>query len=146
VLEEGIYRFSVVAETGEVFKLLRPVPSDSPWGVLSCLQGTPFEEQIPVVSGEDMSQALHGRVLPLAGTLGREPKARLKKLEGDWTCTQIKDCLLADRSVCFPNRKMPHCYSPPEYSEAVGRAVATVLQAWADDRYVVVVAGPEFSW
>jgi hypothetical protein len=146
VLEEGIYRFSVLTSSGEEFLLLRPLPTkESTWGVLSPLEGTEIGGLITIVSGEDMSQALHGRVMPLVRTLGRSPRGLLKKIEGDMTCALIKTCLLADRAACYPCSKLPHCYAPPDVSEQAGLAAATVLRAWADGRYVVIVEGPEFS-
>ena len=145
MLEEGLYRFSVRTQSGEEFKLLRPVPTASPWGILQGLEGTEIGDLIAVVSGENMSQALHGRVMPLVRTLGRSPDGLLKKLKEDMTCSLIKTCILANGDVCFPCKKMPHCYAPPGFDGVDGLAAATVIRAWVDGRYVVIVEGPEFS-
>lgn len=145
MLEEGLYRFSIRTPSGEEFLLLRPVPSDTPWGIFQCLQGTEVGDLITVVSGEDMSQALHGRSMPLVRSLGRSPRGLLKQFEGSMMCSLIKTCILADTKVCFPGKKMPHCYEPPGLPGPAGLAAATVIRAWVDGRYVVVVEGPEFS-
>ena len=145
MLEDGLYRFSVRTSSGEEFKLLRPVPTDSPWGILQCLEGSEIGDLITVVPGEDMSQALHGRAMPLVRTLGRQPAGLLKKIEGDMMCSLIDACILANRDVCFPCSKIPHCYAPPGFEGVAAMAAATVIRAWVDGRYVVVVEGPEFT-
>lgn len=146
MIEEGVHRFSITTPQGEEFKFLRPVPTEEdPWGVLSPLRGTELGKLIPVLDGDSMSHALHGNPLPLIRKLGRPPKAQLKQVTWDMTCSLIKTCLTADRAICFPCLKMPHCYIPPGFETGEEeRAAEAVLRAWADERYVVVIEGPEF--
>jgi len=147
LIEEGIQRFSVTTPRGEEFKILRPTPvGDDPWGILAPLRELEIGGLIPIVPGETMSHALHGNHLPLLRVLGRPPHAQLKQIKADMTCRLIKTCITADRAICFPCQKMPHCYEPPGYNFEEGRVVETVLRAWVDGRYVVVVEGPEFSF
>lgn len=146
MIEKGVYRFRVVSGNDHI-DILRPVPDqESDWGVLACIKETPVGKLIPVVSGEDMSHALHGRILPLRRSIGREPQHILKKLKGDWTCSLIKTCILARPDICKPHQKMPHCYNPPGHEGLPAHAIATVIRAWVDGRYVVVVEGAEFSY
>lgn len=149
MFEDGIQRFSVQDRvTGESVKILRPTPQDgNPWGVLHCIASTPIGQSIPLVRGEDLSEALHGRFMPFRRALGREPKYHLKMIEANMPCSLMGNCLIANKAICFPNIKMPHCYSPPGFdTEIQAQAIATVLRAWADGRFVIVVLGGEFSW
>jgi hypothetical protein len=116
-----------------------------PWGILRSVADSPIGHLVPVVSGEDMSHALHGYFLPLRRQIGRSPHTNLRLVSDTMVCAQIKDCILADKAVCFPCKKMPHCYLPPGYEGIPAHAISTVIRAWAEGRYVVVVEGPEFS-
>ena len=147
MIEQGLHRYSVVDKvSGEKLDILRPVPTpDTPWGVLECIRDTEVGGLIPTVSGEAMSHALHGYMLPLRRTIGREPKYILRKIKSDMTCGLIDTCILARRDICKPHVNMPHCYMPPDLKGLQAHAVSTVLRAWADGRYVVIVQGDEFS-
>jgi hypothetical protein len=100
---------------------------------------------IPVIDGMTMSHALHGLFMPLRRSIGRRPQDLLRVLPGDWTCGLIKSCVMARPEICYPCAKMPHCYMPPDFQGNAALALATVLRAWVDGRYVLVVEGDEFS-
>jgi hypothetical protein len=143
-------RYATIAdpERFSKIKVLYPVPlPDEPWGVFALLKGTVWGNQIPVVTGEVLSHALHGRPKPLLQMLGNPPKGRLSKLS-----LVEKMCLEAQTNIC--NMQTPNCYPgsdclPDCYVSPVGsreiRALATVVaKAWDESRYVFVVSGPEF--
>lgn len=148
MIEQRIQRFSVRdSQTGEELKVLRPVPMNGDaWGVFESIKDTDVGKLIPVVSGEDFSQALHGRFLALKRNIGREPKYQIQKITSDMTCGLIDSCILADRAKCYPCKNTPHCYQTPGFAGLQDHAISTIVRAWADDRYVVVVEGPEFSY
>ena len=134
-------------EWGEV-KIFRPLPiGDEPWGQLAPLKGTPWGDQIPVVSGEVYSHATHGHATPLMRVIGPPPLALMKKIPKDFRiCSSIRSCIMADRAVCHPCLKMPDCYVPPGASVEALLAATSVLLAWKEGRYVVIVEGPEFGY
>ena len=49
------------------------------------------------------------------------------------------------RSLCKPGKKMPECYEAPHPDTQVQLLAAMVCLAWAQDYYVVIVEGEEFS-
>ncbi len=151
-----LQRFSLDAGTyGGVIKLMRPLPSQrregdtviiDPWGALAPLRDEPaFAALIPVVTGEAMSHALHGRMKPLMEQIGPEPKYQLIRIEHPHDVCQVaRDCIMYDERRCRPrSKKLPECWSPIS-EESARRAMAVVTLAWAENRYVVVVAGAEF--
>lgn len=147
-IEPGVLRFAIQSKTGEDFLILRPLPTEeSFWGVLTPLQGTPWGDLIPVVSGLAMSHALHGYSLPFLQELGRPPSAQLRLIpEGSRTCAEINACVMADRAICCPCSKIPLCYVAPGKPDALSvfSAESVVVKAWAEGRYVIVVEGEEF--
>lgn len=150
-IEAGVRRFVLSTTNWGDIKILRPLPKgEDPWGVLASLKDTAFESLIPVVSGEDMSQALYGRADPLVRTLGREPAACLRLIpQQHRICSEIKKCIMADPKVCHPTKKVPACYRPggmknPGSEEVMAAALVTLT--WAEGRYVVVVEGDEFTF
>jgi len=138
--------YTVSAPGFPPLKILRPIPlGEEPWGVLAPLRGTPWGDLLSVINGEVLSHALHGHVAPLMQSIGRPPQASLKLVPDRYrTCSQHKDCLLAS-SHCHPCKKLPACYLPPHLEGEEIAAAATVALAWAEDRYVIVVEGAEFS-
>jgi len=128
-------------------KVLRPTPiGDDPWGQLAPLQGTPWGDEIAKVSGEVLSNALHGESKMLMQEIGPPPHALLKKIpKGFRVCNEIRDCIMADGKICHPCPAMPECYSPPALGVDAKFAACVVALAWKEDRYVIVVEGEEFS-
>jgi len=129
---------------GEI-KLMVVVPhKGDPWGVLAALRGTPWAEQLSVVSGEVMSHALHGWATPLMRVIGPEPKYRglhlPKKVGG---CALKSGCILSSPK-CRPGKKPPMCYEPMSYTGEIGLALTTVVMSWTEGRYVVIVEGDGF--
>jgi len=146
-------RFRVDTRHWGILLLLQPLPKEErqgavmmvdPWGDFACLREVPeFASLIPVVSGDVYSQAMHGYAKPLLEALGREPKFQLIKVPYK-VCSQQDDCVMFNVHRCRPCPKMPECWQP-EVEKHLVRAVAVVMLAWAEGRYVVVVEGAEFS-
>lgn len=133
-------------EWGEI-KLLVAIPrSDNHWGVFDKLRGTTWERQIPTVSGEALSHALHGWAAPLMREIGARPEIHARRIpDGLAWCPQKGLCPLAGNQ-CRPGHGVPECYEPPGLEgEAAGLATRVAL-AWREGRYVLVVDGPEFSF
>jgi hypothetical protein len=132
-------------EWGEV-KLLFPIPRpDDLWGSLSPLRGTLWGDQIPAVSGESLSHAFHGWATPLMREIGVEPLAHARRIPLEQrTCEQADTCLTAGRH-CRPGPRTPRCWDPVGLSGSMADLVRTVVLAWSEGRYVVVVEGSEFS-
>ena len=151
-----VRRFQINTKHFGTLSILRPIPSETrdgnimwvdPWGPLAPLRKYPdFATLIPVVSGDVMSHALHGRHQPLADTLRTEPEYMLLSIPSEFReCAMRSECLLYDARICQPHKDIPECWqcggvAPPDRS-----AAAVVVHAWAEDRYVVIVEGDEFS-
>lgn len=149
-----IQRFTIDTKFFGPLPVLRPVPTEQrqdgvlmvdPWGILAPVRdhASQVAKFIPVVSGEDWSNALHGHSRPLMLKVGPTPKAILKMLPRIG-CTVKDDCIMYDVKRCVPTKRIPECWTPV-VEEAAREAVALVVHAWAEDRYVVVVEGDEFS-
>ena len=129
-------------------KVMYPSPlPGNPWGVLLPVKESSWGEQIPIVSGEALSHALHGYVRPLREMLGNPPvqRARMVPLE-DRLCyeSQAGICQMASPQ-CHPgSQQMPECYVAPTEDRALRTLGTAIAQAWEEDRYVFVVEGPEF--
>lgn len=142
----NVQRYTLATRDYGSFKILRPVPRHGdPWGDLAPLKGTPWEPLVPVVSGEVFSHALHGYAKPLMGVIGPTPGALLRKVPDEVRLCSLRDeCVMYLPERCHPCKKLPECYRPDGPGEA--RLPASVVAlAWAEDRYVVVVQGAEFS-
>ena len=128
--------------------VLYPTPlSDNPWGVLLPLRDTVWGAQIPTVTGDALSHALHGDPKLLLEMLGRPPRGRpLRLAMEDRRCieAQQKTCELAG-SHCVPGSgKLPDCYLAPCEDRLLRLLAITVGRAWDEGRAVFVVEGPEF--
>lgn len=125
-----------------------PTPRrDEPWGVLAPLRGTKWGEQIPVVTGEALSHALHGHPKMLREMWGNPPRTRAMRLEAKHRlCHEHQHGICAIRTPdCHPgSAQMPDCYVAPLQDQHVRRLADVVARAWAEDRHVFVVEGPEF--
>jgi len=132
-------------EWGEVlFSRILPVGDDN-WGCCRPLCGTPWGDGLVVVSGDDLSHALHGRALPLLRTLGVPPEVRLRRIPSDWRpCAGQRGCITYQQEFCQPCLKMPGCFVPPELSGEAVILASSVALAWRDGRYVIRVEGSEF--
>jgi len=156
-----LQRFNLDAGSlGGIIQILRPVPSErregdtliiDPWGELAPLRKEPaFAALLPVVTGEAFSHALHGHMRPLMEQIGPEPKHQLIRIPSPHDrCSVAGDCVMYDAKRCQPrSKKLPECWSPeagestPE--DRAVRAMSIVTLAWAEGRYVVIVAGDEF--
>lgn len=145
-LEDGIRRFTLTTSDWGDIQVLRPLPDEiGPWGVLHVLKGTPYEDLIPVVSGGDLSLALHGHGTPLMRSIGRPPERLLKMIpEALRTCRLSGTCIMYNNRVCLPGPKTPECYEAP-LDDAASMVASVVVQAWKNGRYVLVTEGDEFS-
>lgn len=133
-------------DQGEL-KLLVAVPKGGdPWGRLAPLRGTPWEDRIAVVSGEAMSHAMHGWATPLVREIGLAPHYRIRKVpeEEGWCWLHDNGCVLASEK-CKPGSDVPDCYEGRADDPELRRAISHVVLAWAENRYVLVVEGEEFS-
>jgi len=130
------------AEQGEVKLLVVVSRNGDAWGAIGCLRGTPWGDQIPVVSGEVMSHALHGWATPLMREIGPAPRLRARRM--NVMCSLLKSCVGASPK-CRPGPALPDCYEPSGVSSEAALWVARIAVAWRDGLYVVVVEGPEFS-
>ena len=128
-------------EWGEVRLLVSLPRGKELWGVLSPLRGTKWGDQVQVVPGKALSHALHGWATPLMQVIGPAPRLRAKKVP--YPCALIKSCTGASPH-CRPGSDVPECYEGPE--KEMGELVSTLVMAWKEGRYVIVVEGPEFSF
>lgn len=128
--------------------ILRPMPiGQEPWGILAPLKATGMRKLIPEVSGEVYSHALHGHVAPLMQQIGPDPASLLRRAHKLFPeCSERKSCI-AWTDKCHPGPKLPDCFNPIEGLDdsEQKQALITVLTAWRDNRYVVIVVGEEFS-
>ena len=143
-------RYAVIndPERFRTFKIMYPLPSrEDAWGILSILKDTSWGAEIPAVSGEALSHALHGRPKPLLAMLKTPPIARAARLPmEDKVCYEraCKTCAMA-APHCHPGSgRMPECYVAPTEDLKLREMAGAVAQAWEEGRYVFVVEGPEF--
>lgn len=141
----NVARYTIDSEEWGRVLLLRPIPKDGDiWGDLSVLRGTPWGDQIYAISGEVLSHALHGHVMPLMRALGTPPLVRARRLPPEYQeCALIKSCILSGPE-CKPGSTVPACYTPPVLPPEAQQAASVVALAWKEGRHVVVVEGPEF--
>lgn len=128
--------------------VLYPTPlPDNLWGVLLPLRDTVWGAQIPTVTGDALSHALHGDPKAFLEMLGRPPRGRpLRLAMEDRRCleAQQETCALAG-SHCVPGSgKLPDCYLAPYEDRTLRLLAVTVGRAWDEGRAVFVVEGPEF--
>lgn len=131
------------------FPVMYPIPGkDDPWGVLKPLKQTSWAAQIPVVTGEAVSHALHGEPKFLREQLGKPPTIRAKKLPVLQTLcllAQQNQCVMA-KPTCHPGTgELPDCYQAPWEEPITQNLMSVVAKAWDEGRYVFVVEGPEFT-
>lgn len=130
-------------EMGEV-QLLLLTGWEEPW---NRLRGTPFGDQLSVVSREAVDHALHGLSRPLVDSLGIPPVGALRKIPDE-----SRECLLRRRGQnhrpcplygpeCHvESPKMPWCFEPDGIEdEGVRRAAGLAIEQWRAGVYVVVV-------
>lgn len=130
-------------------QVMYPLPAkDDFWGVLAPLRETPWASQIPIVSGEALSHALHGEPKFLRQQLGNPPRVRAKKLpiqHSMCALAQQNQCVIA-KPTCHPGSgEMPECYQAPWDDLETQNMMTVVAKAWNDGHYVFVVDGPEFT-
>lgn len=129
-------------------KVLYPIPMEgNPWGTMLPLKDTSWGAEIPTVTGDALSHALHGHPKALLEMLGRPPKGRmLRILMEDRMCIEAQQgiCGMAG-SHCAPGSgSLPDCYQPPCEDRGLAVLAVVVGRAWDEGRYVFVVEGPEF--
>ena len=90
------------------------------------------------MSGELLSHALHGRVMPLFRELGAPPAARLRR-KADQKCSLADGRCVGATSNCYPCEKLPDCYNAPSSDPAISKAASIVVSAWRMGFYVIVV-------
>ena len=132
-----------------IIKVLYPLPQpDNYWGVLLPFKETSWGAQIPTVTGDSLSHALHGDPDLLLKSLGVPPPVRANRLPmEDKLCYehQCKMCGMATKD-CHPgSTKLPDCYVPPTENREVRDLATAVGRAWDEGRYVFVVEGAEFN-
>lgn len=143
-------RYAVIEDPGipHPLKVMYPTPlPGNPWGILLPMRETSWGRQIPVVTGEALSHALHGRSLPLREMLGNPPVQRARMIVlADRLCyeAQASICAMATPECRPGSRRMPECYVAPTEDRTLRPLGTAVAQAWDEGRYVFVVDGPEF--
>ncbi len=129
-----------------LIKLLISLPRpDEPWGVLAPLRGTVWGNQLSIVPGDDLSHAFHGWATPLMRVIGVNPKVRAKRIENDEGVCRLTGSCVGATPLCRPGPKVLACYEAPGLPQEAWPLASLVARAWGEDRYVVVVDGPEFS-
>ena len=144
---EHLNRFSLDSpEWGQIL-VLRPIPLNGDmWGDFRPLKDTPVGRLIPVVLGESFSNAMHGYVTPLMNEIGPHPHGLLKQIPKEYRiCEMSKSCMLYKAETCFPCPKLPACFVPPKVHKDDQEAMAIIILAWVEGRYVILVEGEEFS-
>ena len=126
--------------------MLYPVPhDDDPWGVFAPLRETWWGEQLPVVSGDVYSRALHGEAKALVAKLGIPPKHRAKRVpEALAWCSQMKPCGMSGPQCRPGTGSLPVCYFAPDTSDLVSNLAASIGLAWDEGRHVLIVEGEGF--
>lgn len=117
---------------------------EEPW---AHLRGTPFGDQLSVVSREVVDHALHRLSRPLVDSLGIPPEGALRKIpEASRLCLRRKrfqnnrPCPLQGPECHVLSPKMPWCFEPDDVeSEEVRRAASLAIEHWRAGVYVVVV-------
>lgn len=144
-------RYTVLDDPDRHRKVLvcYPVPGDGddPWGVLRPLRGTAWGDEIPVVTGEQISHALHGHVKPLLAVLGRPPHGRAMRIPLEQrVCLERQQgiCAAAGPHCCPGSGRMPGCYVAPVGDRTLAACARAVAAAWDEGRHVFVVEGKEF--
>jgi len=144
-------RYAIVDDPERFRKvpILYPIPlPNNPWGTMLPLRGTSWGSQIPTVTGEALSEALHGFPKPLLEMLGRPPRGRpLRIALEERVCLERQQgvCELAT-AACVPGSgKLPECYIAPTEDRVLRVLANAVGQAWDEGRAVFVVEGPEFT-
>lgn len=145
-----VRRFDLEGGPWGKLKVLRPIVRDGAdsWGCLAPLRGTPLGKLVPVVTGDAFSHALHGYIDPLLREIGPEPRSLLRLIPKSMRpCGMAHACVVHDKISCVMGHpKVPDCFTPSGIQDAeMADAVAKVLLAWAEGRYVVVVEGEEFA-
>ncbi len=133
---------------GEVLLLICLPKRGNIWGVLEPLRDTSWGRQVSVVSGEAISHALHGYAVPLMREVQRKPRDLARRLtveERMCNLAQNGECGLASEKCQPGSGKIPFCYEAPVEQE-LKRLIDSVVRAWDEGRYVIVVDGKEFSF
>ena len=119
---------------------------DGSWGSFEVLRGTDLEPFLPVVSGEALSHAKHGWIMPFIREVGPSPKEVISKLQGEgWPCAYKTDNSCGfPQPICRPDKKSPVCYEPglPVEARVVG---AFVIRSWTEGAYVCILTGVEHN-
>ena len=142
-----ILRFTLqTKEWGDV-KIARPISKpDLPWGCLEPIRETSVGKLIPIVTGDVLSHALQGHITPLMRQIGPEPKYLMRQIPaGQRLCANIKTCITADKTNCYPCKEMPDCFQMFGVSPEADPWITQVLLAWREGYYVIVAEGAEFS-
>lgn len=143
---KGFHEFTLKDTYRGDVDLLVAVPDETPWGPLAPLIGTPWADEIAVVSGEALSHAMHGFPDPLLAEIGSPPKRRARRMNPTSVrCALMGTCPTAT-NACIPGAGMPGCYEAPLLDVGPKEVAEIVARAWQEGRYVVVVVGDEFSF
>ena len=143
----------------EVHCLVTYVEEGDHWGEFEVFRDSSWEKVVSVVSAEDFSHALHGRIDPLLRSLGREPHSSLKRIspeEGE--CSNKELCIGWDPNFCKPGGCKgkgktfkwgpPECYEPPlrGASPVITNIFSEVLLALREGCYIIVIKGKGFNF
>jgi len=143
----GFVTLKIDVEGWGKITFLRVLPhQDDNWGVLRSWRGTPWEVLVTVVSGEDLSHALHGYPWPLIKSLGPPTEVLYRHLSEEHSfCLsyQDKSCSLRQKGKCLLGKNLQPCYVPPCVEDRVEFQEA--LLALKEGQYLLVTEGQTFS-
>ena len=126
------------------------------WGAFEILRGSSWEEGVQVIPADALSEALHGRILPLQRILGRDPRASARRVTTEQGECVLKDgCIGWDPKACRPGGRgkkktdlcPPDCWEPPidGGDPKILEAFRRIALAWREGRHTVVVEGEGFN-
>jgi len=145
---EGVLKYNIANRHNLELKIAKILNDDSPWGIYKPLGGTIFENYVPIIDAEILSDAHYGHTKALLEALGRPPSACLKLFSssGNFVCAASKRCVGFDNKKCRPVKDVPPCYELP-VSDSLGlsaiRRASDIIQAWREDYYVIRISGKE---
>ena len=118
--------------------------SGDPWGILSVLRETPWEELFPLVPFQIFDQALRGHATPLMRVLGPPPMALARRLPFAFTQCRDRDGCLNAAATCVPGKGMPECWVADGVELGAAEVASKVARLWKEGIHIIVLI-PEKS-
>jgi len=132
----GFSRHSFTDKEWGAHVLWVPHHTESIWGVLEPVIGTPWERLFPIVDNQFIEHAIRGEALPLLNSLGRPPaKWGMALPEQERLCGERKTCPSFKPKTCWPSAVTPDCYIP---LHEIPLILTQVVMRWRDGEYVLI--------